>query len=1053
MFFRIQEGPGIMGGKFSRRRWFIAVVMLQGIPLLAAPVTGAEDRVNYNRDIRPILSNTCYTCHGPDKAERSNDLRLDVKTSVFGRLESGKTAVVPGHSDKSDLYRRITTDDPDERMPPPDSGKKLTPQQIVLLKKWIDQGGAWKAHWSFVKPSRPRLPAVKQTAAVRNAIDRFVLARLERERLRPEAEADKTTLIRRLTFDLTGLPPTLKEIDNFLADKSPDAYEKVVDRLLDSPRYGEQMTRYWLDAARYGDTHGMHLDNVRSIWPFRDWVIRAFNRNMPFDRFTIEQLAGDLLPGATLDQKVATGFVRCNVSTSEGGSIPEEFRVRYVVDRTVTMSTVWMGLTLGCAVCHEHKYDPISQEEFYQLYGYFNSLSGNGMDGNALLPPPSVRVPTPEQTAHLAALRAKIPPIQQTIAATLAKVRYTDPHNEPDQKLKTRRDYVWIDDAVPAGAKPGGNGGAKSWQFVSAPRFPVFSGSRATRRTSSGLSQHYFTGAGPGLRIGQGDVLFAYVYLDPQNPPKQIMLQFNNGTWEHRAVWGADLITWGKRGTPSRQPFGPLPPAGKWVRLEVPAARVGLKPGMVINGWAFTQYGGTVYWDRAGIRTETPQNGSSYESQIVWEQVQRKAKKSPLPGPVIAAIKLDRAKRSPAQHKLVRDYFVENVYSKTRSLFDPLHQKLSTLKKQIADFEKTIPSSLVCQDLPKPRDTFMLIRGAYNKYGEKLRPGVPASLPPLPKNAPPNRLALAKWLVSGEHPLTARVTVNRFWQHYFGTGIVKTAEDFGSQGEWPSHPKLLDWLAVEFVESGWDVKHIQKLIVMSGAYRQSSRVTPEKYRKDPQNRLISRGPRYRMDAEMIRDNALAVSGLLARRIGGPSVKPYQPAGLWKAVGYTDSNTANFKQDHGEALYRRSMYTFWKRTSPPPSMVTFDAPSREACTVRRARTDTPLQALVLMNDVQFVEAARNLAQRMMNEAGPKPQDRITFAFRLATARRPRPDESAVFLKLFKQQLKIYQHNSKAAAKLVSIGESKRNKKLNVNELAAWTMIANLILNLDETVTKG
>ena len=1042
-----------MSGEFSRSRSLIAVAVLQGVSLLALPVSRAEDRVNYNRDIRPILSNVCYTCHGPDKAERSNDLRLDVKASVFGRLESGKTAVVPGHSDKSELYRRITNTDADERMPPTDSGKKLTPQQIVLLKKWIDQGGDWKAHWSFIKPVRPRLPEVKHTAAVRNAIDRFVLARLEREGLEPESEASRTTLIRRLTFDLTGLPPTLGEIDNFLADKSPDAYEKVVDRLLDSPRYGEQMARYWLDAARYGDTHGMHLDNVRSIWPYRDWVIRAFNHNMPFNQFTIEQLAGDLLPNATRDDKVATGFVRCNVSTSEGGSIPEEFRVRYVVDRTVTMSTVWMGLTLGCAVCHEHKYDPITQEEFYQLYGYFNSLSGNGMDGNALLPAPSIRVPTPEQTARLVSLRAKLRPIQQAIGTALTKIQYTDPHNELDRKVETRRDYVWIDDAVPAGAKPGGNGGAKSWQFVSSPRFPVFSGSRATRRTSSGLSQHYFTGAGPGLRIGQGDVLFAYVYLDPQNPPKQIMLQFNNGNWEHRSVWGDDLIAWGKRGTASRRRFGPLPPVGKWVRLEVPAARVGLKPGMVINGWAFTQYGGTVYWDSAGIRTETPQNGSSYNSQQAWEQVQRKQKKSSLPGPVIAAIRIDRSKRKPSQKKLIRDYFIENVYAKTRALFAPLHQRLAAVKKQIADLEKTIPATMICQDLPKPRETHMLIRGAYNKPGVKLEPGVPASLPALPKNAPPNRLALARWLVSGEHPLTARVTVNRFWQHYFGVGIVKTAEDFGSQGEWPSHPQLLDWLAVEFTDSGWDVKHIQKLIVMSGTYRQNSRVTPGTYRRDPENRLLSHGPRYRMDAEMIRDNALAISGLLVKRIGGPSVKPYQPAGLWKAVGYTDSNTANFKQDHGNALYRRSMYTFWKRTSPPPSMVTFDAPSREACTVRRARTDTPLQALVLMNDIQFVEAARNLAQRMMTVAGNRPADRIAFAFRLATARRPRPDESAVFLKLYEAQLALYQHDPKAATKLVNVGESKRNEKLNVSELAAWTMIANVILNLDETVTKG
>jgi hypothetical protein len=1016
-----------------------------------------SERIDFSRDIRPILSNTCYACHGPSDDNREAGLRLHEKEGAFSKLESGEVAVVAGDRKKSAMFQRISSTDEDEVMPPTDFDKKLTADQIELIGRWIDQGAEWRGHWSFIKPERPAPPAVTQEQFIRNDIDRFIVARLEKEGLNPSPMAKKTRLIRRLTFDLTGLPPTLKDIDNFLADTSANAYEKIVDRLLRSPRYGEHMTRIWLDAARYGDTHGLHLDNERSMWPYRDWLIKSFNNNMPFDQFTIEQLAGDLLPNPSLDQLVATGFNRCNVTTSEGGSIAEEYRVRYAVDRVEAVSTVFLGLSLNCTVCHDHKFDPISQQEFYQLFAFYANTADNAMDGNALLPPPAIKVPTPSQKAQQATYQQQITALQKQISNSVAAVKYVDPGNPEKIKPPQPTEVVWIDDAIPAGASPQGNEGGDSWKWVAqSEKHPVFSGEKSHHRMSEGLSQHFFTGAKPGLKIVAGDRLFAYVYIDPDDPPREIMLQFNDGSWEHRAYWGRNVILWGKNKTPSRYRTGrPVPRAGEWARLEVDAQDVGLKPGSVLNGWAFTQFDGTVYWDKAGVMTlgAVP---SHFDSQLAWEETQKAIKKNALPKNIQDVLKVEREKRSKAQAKLILDYFIKNAYTKTRDILDSMNKQLAEFRKQAETLDKAIPSTLVMREKTKNlKDTYLLIRGEYDKpdKNQKLDPGVPASLHNFPSDTPVNRLGLAKWLVDVENPLTARVTVNRFWQQFFGVGIIKTTEEFGSQGEWPSHPQLVDWLATEFFQSGWDVKRMQKLIVMSGTYRQSSKVTPEHILKDPENRLLARGPRFRLDAEMIRDNALFLSGLLVGKIGGKSVKPYQPAGLWNAVGYTDSNTANFVQEHGENLYRRSMYTFWKRTSPPPTMASFDAPSRESCTVRRERTNTPLQALIMMNDIQFVEAARKLAERMMTEAGKNPKERIVFAFRMATSRRPTSEESAVLLEIYHAHLAEYQKDKQAALKLVSVGEIKRNEALDVSELAAWTMIVNLILNLDETVTKG
>jgi mono/diheme cytochrome c family protein len=1020
-------------------------------PAAAAPAPP----VDFNRQVLPILADNCFACHGPDEKQRKAKLRLDTKEGAFAKLRSGGFAIVPGKSADSALVERITADDPHRVMPPVKTHKKLTPEQVALLTRWIDQGAPWSLHWAFVAPRRPDLPRVTDAAWVRNPIDRFILARLEKEGLHPSPEADKVTLLRRVTLDLTGLPPTPDEVDAFLADTRPDAYEQVVHRLLRSPRYGEHMARYWLDAARYGDTHGLHLDNYREMWPYREWVIKAFNRNLPYDQFLVKQLAGDLPPDATLDDIVASGFNRCHVTTSEGGAIDEEVYVRNVVDRVDTTGTVLLGLTVGCSRCHDHKYDPIKMKDYYGLFAFLNSLDDKPLDGNAAAPPPVVRVATPEQQAALAKLGEKAAALRRQIAEAVAGVKLDDAAEAKESERAKPAEYVWFDDEVPAGAKQSSDGGVNGhWGFVSAPAHPVFSGRKSVVRTATGLSQHFFEGAQPGLRVGAGDTLFAYVYLDPARPPKEIMLQWNSGGWGHRAYWGENRIDWGADQSPERRLMGLLPPAGKWVRLEVEAARVGLTPGTVVNGWAFTQFDGTVYWDKAGIVTRTPQGNQPFDSLPAWLRTEHAVSGAGLPAAVQAALKVEAGKRSGAQKKQLRDYFIEHAYAQTKASFDALHRQLAEVDKEREKLEKQLPTTLVSKELPQPRQAYILKRGEYDQRGAPVGRATPAFLPPLPAGAPLNRLGLARWLVAPNQPLTARVAVNRFWLHFFGTGIVKTAEDFGTQGEAPSHPELLDWLAVQFQADSWDMKKMVKRLVTSATYRQSSRLTPEKLAKDPADRLLSRGPRYRLDAETLRDQALFVSGLLVEHLGGPSVKPPQPAGLWEAVGYTASNTARFTPDHGlEKVHRRSLYTFWKRTAPPPQMTTFDAPSREACCVRRERTDTPLQALLLLNETQFVECARSLAERTIREGGATPEERLTYLFRLATARRPDAKDLAELAGVYRDNLATYTKDVDAARKLIAVGETKPDAKLNPSEVAAWTMVANLVLNLDEVLNKG
>ncbi len=1009
--------------------------------------------VVFNRDVRPILSDNCLACHGFDAGKRKAGLRLDTAEGATA-VHDGRQAVKPGDLKASELWRRINSTDAKVKMPPPESGKQLKAGQIAALGAWIEAGAVYQKHWAFEPPVRPELPPVKNSAWPKNEIDRFILATLEEKGMEPSPEARRATLARRVTLDLTGLPPTLAELDAFLADDQPGAYERLVDRLLASPHYGEQMARYWLDVARYGDTHGLHLDNERSLWPYRDWVVSAFNRNLPFDTFTLWQLAGDLLPNPTREQLIASGYNRCNVSTSEGGAIDEEFQVRYAVDRVEATSAAWMGLTMGCAVCHDHKLDPITQKEFYQVFAIFNNMAENAMDGNALLPPPSLPLPTPEQEAQIKALDSRVNELDTALAKAVAALAYTDPATRTNAPKLQPKEVVWIDDDFPAHADVGVNDGNEPYKWVAKDAGPVFSGERSLKRSGKGLHQVFFTRSSPVQVVGTADTLFAYVFLDPKDPPKSIMLQYHTGEWSTRANWGdEEAIPYGTKGTFSKLQIGPLPAAGKWVRLEVEASKLGLHPGTKITGVAFTQFDGTAYWDKTGAVAVSDPARDPTLSFAAWLDSERETRgKSGLPKELKELLKTEANKLDDGQRKKLRDHFLTQVYAEPGAGLEPLRNEIRSAKEKRAEVQKSFPATMISKELDKPRPTWILIRGQYDKHGEQVGPGVPAILPALPACDKTNRLTFARWLADPKHPLTARVTVNRLWQQFFGIGLVKTAEDFGTRGEWPSHPALLDWLATEFLRTGWDVKRMCRLIATSATYRQDSRVTRDLYELDPENRLLGRGPRLRLDAEELRDYALATSGLLNPKMGGRGVRPYQPSGIWEAVGYTASNTAKYTQDHGDDLYRRSLYIFWKRTAAPPCMTTLDAPSREKCTARRERTDTPLQALLMMNATEYFEAARHLGYRLLREQNSD-AERLKEGFRLVTAREPSARECEILSEDLAAQRDRYRHDPEAAKKAISVGESPVPSDVPVPELAAYTMVANLLLNLDEAVTKN
>jgi len=1021
--------------------------------------------VEFNRDIRPILSDTCFQCHGPDEAQRKAGLRLDLQEAALADL-GGYRAIVPGDVEASELLHRVTSDDPGERMPPPAAGRQLSGREVALLRRWIEQGAKWQEHWSFIPPVRPRIPEVANSGQVRNPIDNFVLARLERDGMRLSPEATKTTLIRRVTLDLTGLPPTPAEVDAFLADESPDAYEKLVDRLLDSPRYGERMAIPWLDAARYADTNGYQSDGERHMWRWRDWVIEAYNSNMPFDRFTIEQLAGDLLPNPTLEQRIATGFNRNHRGNAEGGIIPEEYAVEYVVDRVDTTATVWLGLTMGCARCHDHKFDPITQREFYQTYAFFNNIPERGKAikfGNS---PPLIKAPTDEQQAQLARLDGELAAVEQQFAEL-------DPAIEEAQSAWERQlaeagepvDWTITGGLLAHFAFEGNTNNGRTTDAT--PRFVAGEGSYAAGPLAQAavFDGKRYIDAGDIGDFGFYDKFSCAAWIKPAAVNSGTILSrmadtaradgysltLENGRLQVNLVkrWLDDAIRVGTRRT--------LPP-DEWLHVLVTydGSRVAEGIKVYLNGQPEPL---EVHLDdlNQSFQTEQPLRigaGGGPDSRFRGEmddvRIYARAL-SPLEAGLLATTEsltklaaLPSTDRTPAHAKKLRAAFLETAAPPSiRSVYEHREE----LRRQRAELIETFPTTMVMEELPTPRETYVLLRGEYDKPGERVHADVPASLLPLPEGAPRNRLGFARWLVDPGHPLTARVAVNRYWQMYFGRGLVGTAEDFGSQGEWPTHPELLDWLATEFIRTGWNIKQMQKLIVMSATYRQSSRVTPELLQKDPENRLLARGPRVRLPAELIRDQALFVSGLLVEKVGGPSVKPYQPAELWK-----DLAGATYQHDTGENLYRRSMYTFWKRTIAPPSMMTFDASGRETCSVRETRTNTPLQALTLMNDVTYVEAARVFAARILREGGDTPQSRITHAFRLATARPPSATELRILETGLQAHLERYRTNPAAAQKLIRTGESPRDEALAPAELAAYTAIAGLILNLDEVITK-
>lgn len=920
-------------------------------------------------------------------------------------------------------------------MPPKKFGKTLSPAQIETLRQWVAEGAEYRGHWAYIPPILVPPPQTRKAEWVRNPIDAFILARLEKQGLSPSSEADRTTLIRRLSLGLTGLPPTPAEVDAFVADPAPDAYERLVDRLLASPHYGERMASPWLDLARYADTNGGTLDTGREMWRYRDWVIAAFNENKPFNQFTVEQLAGDLLPDATIPMKVATGFLRNEPLHLE--TCPDQRDVLKLVDRVNTVASAWMGSTFACAQCHDHKYDPISQREYYQLVAIFNNRFPRGqgreavdLRGNA---GPAVRFPTLSQAIKFRELQSRINKADGEIARLRASAE--------DPPLSV----VWVDDSLPSGATPAKD--SPPWEFVPGPVAP-FQGRSSLRVTAGEPAWRSFAGATDALAISRGDKVFAHVFLDPQNPPKEILIQFADSSPEHRAYWGEDRIPWGQNGHESRWRVASLPEAGKWVRLEVPAEAIGLRPGVRVTGLAVATFGGTAYWDGIGVARAPWAN-----SIAQWEAFERQQNYANLPAEIQTALRADPKKRTAQQVADIQTHFIRYVNDRSREQLTARLAERDLLGKEIDALQAQIVTTMVMADPEKKDDTFVLIRGDFSQRGEKVDPGLPKFLPPLPAGEKVNRLSFARWLTAPSHPLTARVMVNRIWQMHFGTGLVATSEDFGSQGEPPSHPELLDWLAVRFVESGWDVKRMHKLIVGSSTYRQSNRVTPRALQVDPDNRLYARGPRFRLPAETIRDNTLAIGGLLDRRLGGPGVRPYQPAGLWEAIRHPgkELSAQDYVQSHGSDLYRRGVYLFWKRTMPHPTMSLFDAPNRDVCVVRRPRTNTALQALALLNDPAVVESARGVAVRMCREAGPGLEARLVHGFRLCTARHPRPDELAVLCRVHAAELARFRGDRGAATALLGVGESPTPSEFDPVELAALTVVANLLLNLDETIT--
>jgi hypothetical protein len=1039
----------------------------------AVGVKPARSTVEFDRDVRPILSENCFPCHGFDENKRQAGLRLDTPQGAYAKLASGFFAVVPGKPKESELTERITSNSP-IHMPPDYSAKKLTPGQIKILTQWIAQGAKYQPHWSFVKPVRPPVPAVRDKAWPRNPIDSFVLARLEKEGLRPSPEADRATLIRRLSLDLTGLPPAPEEVAAFVADDSPDAYERLVNRLLDSSHFGERMALKWLDLARYADTNGYHIDNQRDMWRWRDWVIDAYNRNMPYNEFLIDQLAGDLLPHPTLEQRIATGFNRNHPIDFEGGAIPEEYHAAYIFNRIDTTATTFMGLTVKCAQCHDHKFDPIRQKEFYEFYAFFNTISEQGLDGQQGNSVPYIKAPYPGQQAQMDQYNQKIADLDERLKNRETEAKTAEAEWEK-KSVEEMAKTPPVNDGLLARYSFDEETGDRVRDALgkSAPGIFVGQPKHAEGEIGGGIefdgNSHLEFGDTAGFDRTDSFSYGAWIY--PKTRDAMAVLS--------RMDDGADFRGWDLYLSESGQVFAHM--IHKW---DMNALRVNTKAPIPVNQWThvFVTYDGSgkaegikIYVNGKPADLEITHN--SLTDTIKTDKPLRVGSRNPgapfrgvidearIYGRALTSAEVERLagfdtirqllavpadKRSASQQASLNRYYLDNVDEPYRQM----KTERADWRSKADDLDKTIPTTMVMQEMDHPRVTHVLLRGQYDQLGEVVTPNTPSMLPPMAKNLPRNRLGLALWLADPNHPLTSRVEVNRLWEMFFGLGIVKTSEDFGTQGSRPSHPELLDWLATEFTRTGWDVKAMIRMIVNSSTYRQSSRATHEMMERDPEDRLLERAPRFRLPAETIRDQALSISGLLVDKQGGPSVKPYQPAGLWEEISFKGGFTAQYyEQDHGEALYRRSMYTFWKRTVPPPALETFDATSREVCTVRRSITNTPLQALVLMDDPTYVEASRKIAERLMTEVPDSPAERAAFAFRLATCRAPKDEELGTLLSIYNRQWEKFHKDPRAAAELLSVGESPRNEKLDTAELAAWTSVASVILNLDETITRN
>ena len=1067
-------------------------LLLCSVALVSSGFTATDDQVTFNAHIRPILSASCFACHGADAEHRKAKLRLDQAASATAERK-GVRAIVPGDLANSELWQRITSPDSEEVMPPADSKKPpLKPEQRALIRRWIEQGAVYQNHWAYEPVARPALPPPVGGASQKDgAIDRFIAAKLHRHQLDLAPEAPRDVLLRRLTLDLTGLPPTPAELDAFLADHAPEAYDRVVTRLLASPRYGEHFARTWLDAVRYADSHGLHLDNVRNIWPYRDWVASAFNRNLPFDQFTVEQLAGDLLPNPRIDQLVASGYNRNHLTTSEGGAIEEEAEARNNIDRTNTTATVWLGLTAGCAQCHDHKFDPISQREYYSLGAFFKGLADRVWDGNIPKPGPLVLLASVEQQQRIKTLATDLPPLAAALTARAEALAKSEKEQErskeisaviadavptnadadddadslsPDKPKKAPAKkppsvsyaVVWAEDAdTPYAVNFGKPPPAGEWRAGA--EVPVAGGQRALRLEGAVARPVDFGGGEVLLLVRTAAKAFVHLNPDPAHPPRAVSLQFISEEKTTRVIWG-DPAAFGSDVAKDAIVAGPMPAAGAYARLEIDAVATGLAPTKRYSGLRLAQSDGAAWWDQIGTACTSPSSGvDPLLSSGPWATQLRGDVRAmlgiPLPHEIVYLIGVSSTQQTKEEKARVVQFHRDYIAGPLRAALEPEAQAVRRLLAEQVHYEITLPSSLVSRELPEPHPAPILLRGQYDKPGELVTPATPAFLPPLAATgARPSRLDLARWLVEPKHPLTARVTVNRFWQQLFGAGLVRTPGDFGTQGEPPTHPELLDWLASEHVRTGWDVKALVRLLITSRAYRQDSRVTPELLALDPENKLLARASRLRLDAEVLRDQALALGGLLGPDIGGPPVRPYQPINIWEPVAFGGSNTKTYVQDHGAALYRRSLYTFWKRTAPAPAMSTFDAPSREFTCVGRNRSNTPLQALALMNDVQHIEAARALAERLLAEKSTDAQ-RLALAFRRVTAREPDATERTLLTASLAAHRAHFSRDPTAAEKILTNGESKSAAPAPAPEIAAWTMVTNLLLNLDETITRN